>query len=143
MLGIKKTHLVIGLLVSFTLFTSGCSQKSGDSGDSAQWELTNSAEVNAQSTTLTVGVSRLGCAGGETGKVLAPTIKYDATQILIRTDVEALTGDAYSCPSNDVVPLTIELSEPVGKRELVDASCLEAEAASTSMCTDGGVRWTP
>ncbi len=134
---IRKSHLVAGVLATFALFTSGCSQ---ESGDSAQWELNNPSEVTAQSTTLSVAVSRLACASGETGKVLTPIIKYDETQILIRTDVQPLAGDAYTCPSNDIVPLTIELSEPVGERDLVDASCLDPEASTTSMCTDAGVR---
>lgn len=143
MFRLRRTHLVVGTATSLVFLLAGCTQESGESGESAQWELTSASEVTAQSTTLSVGVSRLACASGETGKVLAPSITYDETQILIRIDVEPLTGDAYNCPSNDIVPLTVELSEPVGKRNLVDASCLDPEASSTAMCTNGGVRWSP
>jgi len=107
------------------------------------WELSNVDDIGVQSTTLQLGVVRLECSGGETGVVLEPDVTYEEDRILIRTDVEALQGDAYDCRGNDTVPLTVQLSEPVGQRELVDASCLEGEAVNTTFCEDRGVRWSP
>ena len=107
------------------------------------WELSSVDEVGVQTTTLQLGVVRLECSGGETGAVLEPDVTYQKDQILIRTDVEPLRGDAYDCRGNDTVPLTVQLSEPVGQRELVDASCLEGEAVNTTFCEDRGVRWSP
>lgn len=108
------------------------------------WELSNSDEVDAQSTSLELGVVRLECAGGETGVVLEPEVFYEEDRILIRTDVAPLPpAEGYDCQGNDTVPLTVQLSEPVGERELVDAACLEGEAVGTSHCDDQGVRWLP
>lgn len=108
------------------------------------WMLSNPDDVNAQSTSLELGVVRLECAGGETGIVLDPQVFYEEGRILIRTDVAPLPpAEGYDCQGNDTVPLTVQLTEPVGERELVDAACLDGEAVGTSHCDDQGVRWQP
>lgn len=101
-------------------------------------------EISADTTTIHIGVSRLGCAGGETGTVLQPEVMYEHDSIVIRTSVVSLPADgAYTCPGNDFVPITIRLSEPVGSRPLIDAACLDGPAATTAWCVDDGVRWRP
>ncbi|WP_168627587.1 hypothetical protein [Cryobacterium sp. BB307] len=107
------------------------------------WELSNVDEISAESTTLHLGVVRLECSGGKTGTVLDPEVTNEKDRIVIRTDVEPLQEGAYTCLGNDTVPLTVELSEPVGQRELVDAACLQGRAVTTTFCTDHGVRWSP
>jgi hypothetical protein len=107
------------------------------------WELSNVDEVGVGSTTLQLGVVRLECSGGKTGSVLEPEVTYETNRIVIRTDVEPLQEGAYTCLGNDTVPLTVQLSETVGKRQIVDAACLEGKAASTTFCDDNGVRWSP
>lgn len=105
------------------------------------WELSDIDAVAAQSTSVELDVVRLECSGGETGTVLEPDVVYEASRIVIRTDVEPLPEGNYDCRGNDSVPVTVELSEPVGERELVDAACLQGRAVETIFCDDRGVRW--
>ncbi|MEV7646836.1 hypothetical protein [Arthrobacter sp. NPDC089319] len=112
-------------------------------GSTGVWELLDAAEVGPASISLRLGVTRLECAGGETGTVLEPDVQFERDRIVIRTDVEPLTGDTYDCQGNNTVPVNVELSEPVGNRDLVDAACLGGDAVGTVFCTDGPVRWSP
>lgn len=112
-------------------------------GDPGEWKLLDPGEVTAETTTLHLGVGRASCAGGVTGEVLAPKVTYEAGRITIQTDVAPLPEGAYTCQSNDFVPITVELAEPVGDRELFDAICLDSERLTHSTCLDEGVRWRP
>ena len=107
------------------------------------WQLKDADAVDATTHTLDIEVSRLECSGGETGEVLDPVVTIEDDRILIRTDVAPLPEGAYGCPDNDWVRVTIELGEPLGDRELVDAACLDDRAVSTVFCEDDGVRWRP
>lgn len=111
-------------------------------GDTATWELLDPAGVNPTSQWLQVDVTRLNCSGGETGEVLEPQASYDDERIVIRTDVEKLPDGNYDCQGNDVVPAEVHLDQPIGSRDLVDAACLEGEAAETAACAESAVRWT-
>ncbi|WP_104109084.1 hypothetical protein [Arthrobacter sp. N199823] len=117
--------------------------QSPESGDPGEWKLLAPDQVTPESTTLQLGVSRASCAGGVTGEVLIPQLTYEAGRITIRTDVAPLPDGAYTCQSNDFVPITVELQEAVGSRELFDALCLDSNRAGHSYCMDGGVRWAP
>lgn len=111
---------------------------SGIEGDPATWELLG--DVSAESRTLDIGVTRLGCAGGVTGDVHEPQVSYEEDRIVVEVDVAPLGDDAYDCQGNDVVPMTVELDEAVGERSLVDGACLDGEAGTTALCTTE-VRW--
>ncbi|MBE0011447.1 hypothetical protein DXT87_16975 [Arthrobacter sp. AET 35A] len=118
----------------------GCSVPDGPRGD-ATWHLARPADVSADSTSLEVGVERAACASGRTGTVLEPEVTYETDRIIVTTYVEPLTGGVQSCQGNDVVPLTVELGEPIGERKLVDGVCLVPDAVPASLCEDDGVRW--
>lgn len=155
-------RLVIGALSCVVLFLSGCGTSASDFGGTAAatrtasdtrssapqvgeigtWELLESS-ITSDSTVLRLGVTRLGCASGTTGTVLEPVVQVEGERIVIRTDVEPLSPGGYTCQGNNSVPVTVELDEPVGKRELVDAACLEGLAVNTAACMDKGVRWRP
>lgn len=122
--------------------TPGSPPSSG-SGAPGEWKLLNPSEVTPEATTLHLGVSRASCAGGVTGDVLKPKVTLEAGRITIQTDVASLPDGLYTCQSNDYVPVTVELAEAVGNRELFDALCLDSNRASHSYCMDGGVRWRP
>jgi hypothetical protein len=107
------------------------------------WLLSDVNEVHADSTTIQLRVTRLDCSGGETGTVLQPEVSYEADRIVIRTPVASLPPGSYTCQGNDSVPLTVQLSEAIGGRQLVDMGCVEGPAVSTSLCVDGAVRWRP
>lgn len=147
-----RVVLGIASLCALTFAVAGC-QSAGpsephpsatapaDHGDLAAWEVLDDS-LSAESTAVRVGVTRLGCAGGETGETLDPIVTYEATRIVIQIDVERLPDGAHSCPDNNVVPVTIMLDEPVGERALVDSSCFDEQIASTAFCADSaGVRW--
>ena len=144
----------VGLLTFTALVASACesvapqSSESGSSkteaGDEASWELLNPSEITAQTTKLKIGVTRIDCANGVTGQVLEPQLQFESTRIVIRAVVEKQNPGSYDCPSNNVVPVTIDLPNPVGNRELFDAACLDSRMQNTTMCADvNGIRWKP
>ena len=112
-------------------------------GDTATWTLAAPDAVNAATTSLSLNVTRLGCAGGKTGAVLEPTFSTSNTQIIIRANVKPAPTGSARCPGNDSVQVTLTLNEPIGDRDLLDAACLEGDAVRTSFCAEGAARWTP
>ena len=151
---------LIAVVVCLAMAASGCSSARPDpgranaaspepgesvsnAGDTASWELLNAAEITPESTVLHLGVRRIECASGVTGTVLEPELQITGEQILIRTSVESQEPGAYTCPGNNVVPITVNLPSPMGERELFDAACLDTDRLSTAFCDDGGVRWRP
>ncbi|MFN0026835.1 MAG: hypothetical protein ACKV2O_06565 [Acidimicrobiales bacterium] len=87
------------------------------------WELEPSFPAPApQSTTLHVLVHEQDCASGRpaTGRVREPAITYGADRVDIAITTDRAPG-GQDCPSNPATPLIIELSEPLGDRELFDA----------------------
>lgn len=109
-------------------------------GTTATWSLI-SDDVTAESTTFDIGVMRIECASGETGTVLDPVIDYEDDRILIEARVETLADGANNCLANNVVPLTIELNEPIGERSLVDGVCHIPGGGIGGDCEGDGVRW--
>lgn len=65
--------------------------------------------------------TELGCANGrEMGDALrGPQVLETETQVIIVFAVEPVVGGA-DCPGNPSTPVTVELSQPLGDRELVD-----------------------
>lgn len=110
-------------------------------GDPGIW--TTLGTVTPESTEITLGVTRLGCSSGVTGEVLTPVVDYSAERILILTNVAPWGTGVATCPDNDVVPVTVRLKEPIGRRDLVDVACLATRARDTTFCADGPVRWSP
>lgn len=149
----SNTEISLAVLVIAALALGGCGavgprsvpipRPSAEQQALGTWELLHPDQVTPESTSLEVGVQRVGCAGGVTGEVLEPQVNVEAAKIVIQTDVAALPDGAYTCPSNDTVAITIKLPEPVGSRELVDAVCLDTERQGHAYCTDGGIRWAP
>lgn len=141
--GRNPRSVALAVAVGGLMLLAACSSAAGGgsggaSGDPATWELTG--DVTPESHALELGVTRLGCAGGVTGEVLEPQVVYEDDRIVITVDVATLGDGAYTCPGNDVVPVVVELDEPVGERTLVDGACLDGEAATTSFCGDE-LRW--
>jgi len=156
----RKAHIVVFAAIALAL--SGCTaadssvdapspDRATDSaatplvefGDPGAWKLIDPSEVTDESTTLVIAVTRVDCASGVTGRILEPLIEFESDRIVIRADVEELDPGVQTCQGNDAVPMTIDLTEPVGDRELVDAYCLDATAVTTAPCAEGGVRWQP
>lgn len=114
----------------------------GGLGDTATWEVPEDHLLDPGTTFLVLEVTRLDCAGGVTGEVLEPVVDFADDRVEIRTDVAPLPEGTYSCQGNDAERIEVELREPLGVRELVDAACVEGEAVATAACEES-VRWAP
>jgi hypothetical protein len=114
-------------------------------GDPATWTLDPARLPVPADTTFTAEVTRLGCHGGETGRVLRPGVVATDTEVIVTFTVEAAESGEYTCQSNDAVAATVDIGEPIGDRALVDGACRpNGDAGTTSFCIeDGGVRMPP
>ena len=74
-----------------------------------------------QSTTVAVQLMERACAGGQPpdGRVLAPVVVYRPDAIVVTIAVASIPGDS-DCQGNPSVPFTIQLSEPLRDRTLLD-----------------------
>lgn len=106
----------------------------------ATWEVSTPETLDADIERLEIDVSRLGCANGETGDVTEVDVVAGEDQIAIRASVEPVYGSAYDCLGNNAVPVTVDLGEPLGGRELTDGACEHERAAATRFC-ETSVRW--
>ncbi|SCB80717.1 hypothetical protein [Arthrobacter sp. NIO-1057] len=140
--GVKRALFGGVLLAGLTI--TGCSTPTADTVN-AQWTLIDSALVTPASTRLELGVMRIACSSGNTGEVTGTQVDYSATTISIGIVVEPLEEKPQSCQSNETVPFTLELEEPVGQRSLIDASCAREDqpADDSQGCAQNGLRWQP
>jgi hypothetical protein len=74
------------------------------------------------STAIEVLVHETACASGEPvgDRLVGPDVDVTASEVRFGFLAEAQDGD-HTCPSNPETPITIQLEEPLGDRELVDA----------------------
>ena len=110
-------------------------------GTQATWDVADPAAVKPADRAVHLQVQRVDCASGKTGKIVGADVDYQDEQIAIAVHLEPIVGD-QSCQGNEQVPYTVELDEPIGQRELVDAACAARPASGTVMCDDA-VRWSP
>lgn len=136
--------VVVMCLTGCDELADGTSTSSGGTdtrGDAGTWQVMAAPEPTADGSRLYLGVTRLGCANGVTGEVLEPTVVMEENRVVISTRVEHFSGGA-DCPSNDVVPLEVELGPDALGKDLIDAACLSGgEAAGTAACSLGPARW--
>jgi hypothetical protein len=86
---------------------------------SAWWELAPSDRPTPESMSLDVVVHERACANGESpaGRVVGPEIEYGDDAVTITFAVLPNPGD---CPSAPGAPVTVQLTEPLGDRQLRD-----------------------
>jgi hypothetical protein len=111
-------------------------------GATATWEVDPEQRPTGDTRSIAVLVTRLGCAGGETGRVLPPAVREEDDQVVVTFTVEAKPG-GNTCQGNKPVTETIALDRPLGTRTLIDGACLSGEAVSTGPCVEGAPRWPP
>lgn len=138
-----RTALSAVLFASAALSLAGCQQMSGpaSNGEPATWQLADPSAVTADSELIDIEVTRLGCASGTTGEVLEPQVTYEAEQILIRVDVAPVGDGPQSCPGNDAVRISVQLTEPLGARAIVDGGCALEGVGTTAECAETAVRF--
>ncbi len=154
-MGSRRSRAVASGTVLLALMLAGCAGAvGGDPGgvsgappgssrsgsETGTWELQGTPSPEA--TEVAVLVTRLECASGVTGEVLAPVVHLADDRVVIETPVADNGSDAAECPSNDAVSVTVRLGEPLGNRSLVDGACLTGEAADLVMCEEPE-RWRP
>lgn len=128
-------------MVSVVTVLSSCG--STRSGDAATWDVHAENSPTGYARTFTAYVTRLGCSNGRTGDVLTPIVRRSQTEVVVTFTVAATSGFQL-CPSNDAVPVVVDIGEPIGHRVLVDGACGPGGAAlSLPPCHHGGTRWTP
>lgn len=87
------------------------------------WELDPALPApTPESTTVHVLVHEQQCASGRpaTGRIRPPTIAYHADRVEIAITTDRAPG-GQDCQSNPATPYEVELSEPLGERQLLDA----------------------
>ncbi len=78
-------------------------------------------EPNANSTTLYLLVTERECASGQAvgDRLVGPEVVVTDTHVHVAFAATAQAGD-QTCPSNPETAVTVELSAPIGSREVVD-----------------------
>lgn len=122
--------LASGLLV----LLAGCSQVATSAPPTepapsiARWGLDPAALPAPADRSISIGVWEVPCSGGRdiTGKVLPPEISYEPERVVVTLWLEPLPilgpNEALTCQLAAPVPHTVDLSEPLGDRELVDGN---------------------
>jgi hypothetical protein len=115
-------------------------------GEAATWSVGSPADVSRTSTSFVAQVSRLGCNDGVTGRILPPTVRADASRIVVTFKVAPADAGPHTCPGNLPVAAVVQLRHAVGDRIIVDGACDPgADAATTADCVhpSSPVRWKP
>lgn len=81
------------------------------------------ADLGPASTSIDVLVNERACASGATaeGRIATPRIEYRDDAVVVTLGVIPVPGMA-TCPGNPDTPFTVELTEPLGGRTLLDGS---------------------
>lgn len=95
----------------------------------ATWRLNPESPPEPTSATLHIEIHENACSSRRdpTGRTLPPEVDFGPDEIVITMSVLEIGG---RCPGNPYFPMTIQLTEPIGNRTLVDGY-------------DRGVRWQP
>jgi hypothetical protein len=127
--------------------TGGAPPGGPEPGDPAVWVTDPAAPPAASASSFTALVTRLGCSGGATGRILRPAVVVTDAEVVVTFTAEALGGGFHRCPSNEWVPYRVDVDQPIGDRALVEGHCSPGGAAvGTVFCSEesgGAVRWQP
>jgi hypothetical protein len=91
----------------------------------ATWTLDPDARApGPEDTTFTALVTERACTGAQPmgGRLLPPLIAYQEAAVLVVFAAVPLQGDAFTCPGNPSTRVVVELREPLGDRQLLDAA---------------------
>jgi hypothetical protein len=90
-------------------------------GNAAWWVDPVGGPVEPEATTIKGLIRERACASGRLpeGRVLPPVVSYTEQAVVVVFGVTEQAG-GQDCPGNPAFPITIELSEPLGDRVLLD-----------------------
>lgn len=93
----------------------------GDGLRPAEWQLPDGTP-GPDATSITILVRDPGCASGRSpaDRLADPVVEYHDDAVLIAPRLEPLPAGAYECQSSPPAEQTVELSEPLGDRQLLD-----------------------
>jgi hypothetical protein len=108
----------------FLTSASPCTQRLVTYNGLGEAELTLADAPSPGDASVDLLVTERACASGQgaEGRIELVEPIETAEQIQLRIGVRAPDGDAQTCQGNPPTPFTVELSEPLGEREIVDAS---------------------
>ena len=90
----------------------------------ADWWLDPAAPPpTPESTAIAIQLMEQACAGGQppNGRMLAPLVVYRSDAIVVTIALVTVPGDS-DCQGNPTVPFTIQLTEPLRNRTLLDGA---------------------
>lgn len=78
---------------------------------------------DAATRAFTALVTERSCASGQpsVGRVVGPAVRREEGRVLVVFGVRPLPGGIQTCQGNPPTPVVIDLGQPLGDRELVDA----------------------
>jgi hypothetical protein len=136
-----STHRSVPQEVAALIPADGEAAEARPAGATATWVVDPDERPTSDALSVAVLVTRLGCAGGETGRVLPPVVREEGEQVVVTFAAEALPVADNTCQGNKPVAQTFALDRPLGTRTLIDGACLSGEAVLTGPCVEGAQRW--
>lgn len=110
---------------TWLLTSSGaCAQRLVTDDDLGDADLALAEAPAPQATSLDLLVVERACASGQSaeGRVELVELAETADQVRLRIGVRPRDVDSATCPGNPATPFTVELGQPLGDREIVNAS---------------------
>lgn len=111
-----------------------------ESFEPAVWSINGGSPVGPDDESFVAQVMRVECNSGQTGEVRKPTFAISERRIVVTFGVEPSSQGDVTCEGNAPVAYTVELGEPIGRRDVVDGACLSGPVADTGLCREGAVR---
>ena len=92
-------------------------------GEAATWTVNSKRPPMSDARAISALVSRVECASGVTGHVLAPVVNEQKKRVVVTFTVERNADGDATCPGNKSVEQTFKLHSPLGERPLFDGTC--------------------
>lgn len=122
----------IGAVVG--LYVPELDKNQAAASEAAVWDIDATQPPRAEEWVFTAQVTRLACASGETGEVLAPSVVETAEQVVVTFTVAPRAPGTSFCSTNKPVAYEVTLDAPLGQRALIDGTCDSPPAKTTSLC---------
>lgn len=119
-----------------------CAQRLVTDGDLGDADLMLAETPSPGDTVVELRVVERRCASGQSaeGRIELVELTETADEVRLRIGVRPPEGSQQTCPGNPSTPFTVELSEPLGDRQIVDASVVPARPVIHRADGDAGVR---
>lgn len=94
--------------------------------NAVDWRLDRGSPPDASTTSLAILVTERECVSGQAlgDRLRGPQVVMTEDAVRLAFAAEPPPGDAFDCPSNPETPVTVELSEPLGEREVIEGMAI-------------------